>query len=557
MQRDINSLTTRRFDLLVVGGGIYGACTARDAALRGLDVALIEQSDFSSATSHNSGKIVHGGIRYLQHLDFRRMRESLAELGVWLAIAPHLVKPMEFVIPAQGYLMRGPAALLAGVIVHRLTGLGTQRSVPESLKTRMGRIYRKSTLQKMIPGLPPEGLTGAASWYDGQLVDADRVVLECVQAASDIGAVVANHVVAESLLMANGKVEGIAATDRIGGRELEIRAKTTVITGGPWARSFLGKVFGSDAQALAPPLAKNMNIVVPQLLGDYGIGIPSQRKSDAVIGSESRLYFVAPWKDVSIIGTTHFPYDGAADSYKPDEEEIQEFLDELNSAYPRADLSLDQVHYVYSGLTPADPDSIRAEVGRSKRAEVIDHSIANNADGLITVIGVKYTTARLVAERVIDLVERRMGRRPNGKLARTRPLPGALDLLNAEAIFAKRQWGADPIADLIYPFGSGLPASSEGDTHSFEAAFEFCARHSVRNEMALTLDDLLLRRFDLVERGLFTDKLFEIACNVLADELGWNSEAIEQQISDFRTCAHKSPYLSKILASAHSTPINT
>jgi glycerol-3-phosphate dehydrogenase len=534
MKRDLDALASGQFDLLVVGGGIYGACIARDAALRGLHVALIEQSDFSSATSHNSGKIVHGGIRYLQHLNLRRVRESVSELGIWLTIAPHLVCPMKFVIPTQGHLMRGPAALFAGILAHKLIATGTQRHVTAALKTSMGRVYSKAALHDMIPGLPGEDLTGAASWYDGQLVDADRVVLECVEAAVENGAIAANHVSAEAILRANGKVSGVGAIDQLTGNELEIRAKTTVVSGGPWAGSFLAKSIGGDASALAPPLAKNMNIVVPKMLSGFGVGLPSQRKSDAVMGSESRLYFFAPWKDVTIIGTTHFPYDGDPDEYEPTEDELQSFLDELNAAYPPAALSHEKVHYVYAGLTPADPESVRGEVGRSKRAEIIDHALAGNADGLITAIGVKYTTARLVAERVVDLVQKKLGRSGRSLEARSALLPGARGFSQSDACWANNDPSDDMIADFLRPYGSRRPDQLPSAGSPFPVVFESCARHAARNEMAMTLDDLLLRRFDLVERGLMTDDLLDIACSVLATEHGWSDVGAQKKKMEFR-----------------------
>jgi glycerol-3-phosphate dehydrogenase len=535
MKRDTESLSAQHFDLLVVGAGIYGACIARDAALRGLTVALIEKGDFSSATSHNSGKIVHGGIRYLQHLDFRRVRESVSELGVWLTIAPHLVKPLQFVVPTQGYLTRGPAALLAGLVMHRMIATGTQRNVMPGLRTAAGRIYSKSRLREMLPDLPMSGLSGAASWYDGQLVDADRIILECVQSAVGCGAVAANHVEAIDVLRSDGRIHGIAAIDRVSGSELEIRATMTVVAGGPWAGSFLNRTLGKQSANLAPALAKNMNIVVPRIFSDYGVGIPSKRESDAVVGSESRLFFVAPWKNVSIIGTTHFPYDGDPDEYQATEAEVEQFVDELNAGYPPARLSPENVLYVYSGLTPADPDSVRGEVGRSKRAEIIDHGMVDDAEGLITTIGVKYTTARLVAERVVDLVQKKNRSSTTSRDARMTRLPGG-ENYSPPRDAQSAPW-PDPtsVSDLLAPYGSLAEAIFADTDDDYEAVFRTCVRHATENEMATTLEDALLRRVDIVERGLLTDDLLRAASEEMATALGWSPAESETQQTDFRS----------------------
>lgn len=534
MQRNVDALSSQQFDLLVVGGGIYGACIARDAALRGLSVALIEKGDFCSETSHNSAKILHGGIRYLQHLDLRRVRESVVELGIWLSIAPHLVRPLKFVIPTQGYISRGPVALQVANLLHSMIGYGTQKNVQAGLRTPIGRVYGRAALREFIPDLRMDGLTGAASWHDGQYVDAAGVVLECIKSAVENGAVVANYVVADSILRSKNKVLGVNAHDLIGHGHLSIEARMTVFAGGPWAEPNLRRALGRPAASLAPPLAKNMNIVTRRLFGDYGVGIPSNRKSDAVIGSESRLFFVTPWKDVSVIGTTHFPYDGDPGDYRVTDDEIDEFVEEVSAAYPPAELSRQDIYYVYSGLTPADPDALSGEVGRSKRAAIIDHSQSSDLAGLITVIGVKFTTGRLVAERVVTLIQQKLKQAPNPLVSRTTPLPGARGYILGGSCANPNNADDRRFGDLLGRYGSQLPKRLQGAPVGFDDAFGACVEHAVRNEMAMTLNDVLLRRSDLVERGLLTEKLLIRAANVVAKELGWDNAEAERRRSDFR-----------------------
>lgn len=533
MKRSIDELEDGSFDLLVVGGGSHGACIARDAALRGLSVALIEQGDFSSGTSHNSLKIVHSGIRYLQHLDIRRIRESINELRTWLTIAPHLVQPLQMVIPTQGYLSRGPMALQIALLLHRLLGLGLPASVPATAKIPLGRVRMKSSLADTIPGLPLDGLSGSASWHDGQFLDADRVVLECVEAAARIGAVVANYVSATSLLYSDRKVSGVTAVDEIKRTEFEIRARMTILAGGPWTEQILAGSLPDNAQVSVPPLARNMNIVTRRMFSEFGIGIPSKRSSDGVIGSESRLFFVTPWKNVSVIGTTHFPYEHGPDDYHVSDSEIDEFINEINESYPSANLKSSDVLYVYGGLTPAESEANRGEVGRSKQAEIVDHSSSSGIEGLVSVIGVKYTTARLVGERAVTLAMRKLGAHGDATIGRKALLPGAQNWTARRRASAPDTADAR-IEDLLAPYGSAPPDAVSDGVGEFTEVFAECVRHAVREEMAMTLQDVLLRRTDLLERGLLTEELLQIAARVMGEERDWVQSRVDGACAKIR-----------------------
>lgn len=524
MKRDLDALSEQQFDILVIGGGVYGSCIARDAALRGLSVALIEKSDFCSGTSHNSLKIIHSGIRYLQHFDFRRVRESISERRIWLTIAPHLVRPLRFVIPTQGYLTRGPLALQIAIVLHRLLGLDWNRGVPHGSRIPLGRVVGKAGLQKEIPGLPTKGLSGAASWHDGHAVEADRLVLECLQSAAAKGAAIANYVSAESLLCTSGRVDGVVAMDHATGRQLDIRARITVNAAGPWIQKILQRSLGDKVGSAVPPLAKNMNIVTRQLMPQYGVGIPSKRPSDATMGSESRLFFITPWKGVSVIGTTHFPYEGDPDDFSVSEADVQDFIDEVNCSYPPAKLTADCVFYVYSGLTPAEPGEGKGEVERSRHAEIVDHASQHDIEGLLSVVGVKYTTSRLVAERVTSLVQNKLGMPIDTHLARTELLPGAIGRVSGSR---KTQHSGDDISDLLDRYGCNPPVDAVAG--NFESVFAACVRHSVDHEMALSLDDFLLRRNDLAARGLLTKPLIRRSADAMRERLNWSNDETDRQ----------------------------
>lgn len=539
MKRNVDELGSETFDLLVVGGGSHGACIARDGSLRGLSVALIDKGDFCSGTSHNSLKIVHSGIRYLQHLDIKRIRESISELKIWLSIAPHLIRPLQFAIPTQGYLTRGPMALQAGLLLHKLIGSGL--GAKQTAGIPIGRVHMKSSLADYFPGLPLDGLTGVATWHDGQMLDADRIVLECLQTAVANRAVVANYVSANGLLQSGNTVHGVSAFDEIGNTEIEIKARTTIIAGGPWTEEILRRSMGNEAESVVPPLARNMNIVTRQLFSDYGVGIPSRRSSDAIIGSQSRLFFVTPWKNVSAIGTTHFPYEGAPRDYKVSEHEIDEFVAEVNDSYPPAQLKIGDVLYVYSGLTPAEPEDVRGEVGRSKQSEIIDHSKYGDLDGLISVIGVKYTTARLIGERAVTMAQEKLRTERGPFRTRTERLPGAQNAETGNLPPASIEAG-DGISDILAPYGSKPPGGLAQDSKLYSDVFADCIRHAVRHEMAMTLDDVLIRRTDLVERGLMTEEFVYLAAKLMAEEFNWSQRDTQLKCDEMLS---KIRYLSK------------
>jgi glycine/D-amino acid oxidase-like deaminating enzyme len=233
MRRDLDSLS-QPFDLLVIGAGIHGACIARTAAMAGLRVALIEKGDFSVATSRNSAKLIHGGLRYIQHFDVPRIRESMVAQRTWFRFAPHLMRPLRFIIPTYGYATRGPVALAGGIVAFHMIAAGRNKGIRPEIRLPRSGVMSHSTLASTHPALDRDDVTGGAYWYDGQMLDAARVTLECVWDAVDAGAVAANHVEAVALLHDSSGVKGVVARDVITGAEFEVRASLTVNATGPW-----------------------------------------------------------------------------------------------------------------------------------------------------------------------------------------------------------------------------------------------------------------------------------------------------------------------------------
>lgn len=500
MQRQTQRLADEEFDLIVVGAGVHGACVARDAALRGLKVALVDKGDICGSTSHNSLKTIHGGIRYLQHLNFKRTLESINEQKYWLRTAPDLVKPLPFMMPTYGHGSRGKEAMWAGIRLYETLGFGRNRSLPANRKIPKGQIIPTEQCLQLAPGVDANGLTGGAIWYDAQVEDADRAVLQLAKDAFNHGACVANYVAAKQLVTEKKRVVGLQAQDRLSGETFTIKGQVIVNATGPWAGQWTRENQSSLAKPLSLPLTKSMNIVTRQLLPDYAIGVKSQRASDSVVGDTKRLYFIVPWRDCSIIGTTHFHHNGSIDNWQDDTEttqrEIQQFIDEINIAYPPAKLTLDDVHYCYQGLTPANEPGQHENATRLHHSKVIDHKSRDGIDGLISIVSIKWTTARLVAKQATDLAAGKLGNTTRCKTHQT-PLPH------------------DELTD--------LHSQSDG-----AAIRDFCDV-AIKHDMAVSLADLLTRRTDALMRGKLTAEQIATAGRYMATALNWDNIECDAQ----------------------------
>lgn len=388
------------FDLIVLGGGIYGACVLRDAAMRGLSAVLIEQGDFGCETSHNSNKIIHSGIRYLQNADLSRVFECIGEARNWLNIAPHIVRPMPFVVPSYGRDILHKEILGAGVKVHdcmkRLAGCG----LPPG-----GFLSKAETLDR-FPMLDPEGLRGGALWYDAQLIDANRLIYECIWDAVRRGGVAMNYKKAVTLLEEGNRVCGVRISDVETGAETDLRSRVVVNATGPWLGALMPEAvtrrYGLDQHFLG------MNLVIQQVFASGGLAMYGPGEDPRA--TKRRLYFLTPWKECSIIGTSHTYFRGHPENAAVSDEAIENLVNAANGAFPFLNLEASQVRYVYQGLTPASAE--KQSITRSTRFEIIDHDTADGLAGLISVKGVKLTSARFIAERALDLVETKMGRKP-------------------------------------------------------------------------------------------------------------------------------------------------
>jgi glycerol-3-phosphate dehydrogenase len=548
MKRDLQQLANNSFDVLIIGGGIYGVCAAWDAALRGLTVALIEKGDFGGATSSNSLKIIHGGLRYLQHADFKRMRESIAERKVLMRIAPHLVHPLPCVMPTYGHGIRGKEVIALALLVNDLVGFD-RNVLPDPQKTLpRGRVISKDECKKLIPGVDENGLTGGALWYDCQVYNSERMLLAILHSAFDSGAVVANYVEMSGFRKNADRITGILAKDVLTGDEFEIRAKIVINNSGPWINNILHALNGRKPKVM---LSAAMNLVLKrQLIPQYAVGIWSTSKfkdEDAFISKGSRLLFITPWRKYSLIGTTHVPYEGEPGEFRVKEKDIESFVQEVDQAYPAANIKREDVSFFYAGMLPIDGiNQQTGDVKLLKNFQIIDHKAENGVEGLISVVGVKYTTARDVAQRTIDLVFEKFGKAAPKSPTSVTPIFGGKiekfeDFLNQEKSDAPKGLDKASVEHLLYNYGSEYrrilnyinknPEWAQ-PVHSTNEVLKAEVIYSVREEMALKLADVVRRRTELGSAGNPGEQSLKACALLMAEELGWDDTRIQNEIEE-------------------------
>ena len=380
-----NTIRRDRYDLVVVGGGVYGIMTALEATRRGLRPALLERAEFAAATSANSLRILHGGLRYLQSLDLPRSLESIRERAWWLRNFPDQVLPLPCLMPLYGDGLRRPLALGLALGLNDLLG----RFVGDLLPP--GRVVEAKVVRDIFPAVFPHGLKGGAVWYDAFAPEMPRLLLEILGWACAEGAVALGHVEALGLLVDGVRCAGVRARDCGSGAELQLRAPVVINTAGPWAPAFAAACGGEAPGLFVPTLAWNIAFR-RTALADHALAVAPRRKG-------AQIYFVVPWQGVMLAGTGHAVWHDGPEPVSVPEPLLEAFIADLNAAVPGLRLGPREILRVFAGLLPAQRAGAAA---LAKRAAIVDHGAGRGPAGLYSVSGIKLTTARAVAARLLD-----------------------------------------------------------------------------------------------------------------------------------------------------------
>jgi glycerol-3-phosphate dehydrogenase len=516
--------TSVEFDVIIIGAGINGAGIARDAAMRGLKVLLLDKGDLCAGTTAWSTRLIHGGLRYLEHGEVRLVRESLRERETLLRIAPHLIKPLPILVPIFANRRRGAWTIRAGMIVYDL--LSFDKKLPSHR-----RLSRQETLQH-APGLCPQGLKGAVIYYDAQVEYAERLVVENALSAHENGTVVHTYSQVEDLLIHDGTVRGVRFSDQLTGENKEAVCRLVINASGPWADQLLERVGVSAPRFLGG--TKGSHLIVAPFPGAPNSAVYVEAEQD------HRPIFIIPWNSNYLIGTTDIRFTGSLEHVEISDGEVEYLLSETNRLIPGAQLTHKSILYTYSGVRPLAFSSEKDERGITRRHFIREHP---EISGLISIVGGKLTTYRSLAEQVVDLCLRRLKKEAPSCRTATVPLPGAPS--SELGAFGQELKGLSPQTahHLLSIYGARSLSILESTREEPELLEVFDAEtgaiaaeviFAFKSEMARTLTDCLLRRTMVGLNSMCGLDAVEATAGITSAEFGWSADRVRLEVESYQ-----------------------
>ncbi len=542
MERFIENYSDETFDLIVVGGGITGAAVAYDAASRGLSVALVEKKDFGCATSAATSKLIHGGARYLANLEFDLVRESLRERKNLENIAPNFVYPLPVMLTSYGTKLFNTMPVLgAGMVLYDMLSFDKGWTWDKSKKIPLHRAISARKALELEPNVKKDGLKGAFIYYDCASLYPERLTLAFIKSAVKYGAKVANYSKVEGFVFAEDKViGGVKVKDLINDKDVELKGKLVINCGGPWADLILALTKGESGDKKLRR-SEGIHVITKKMVNTHLVAAGTP---------EGDHVFILPWKGHTLIGTTDKEYTGHPDEFKVTKQAILEMLDKVNSCFGNDQpISYDDVVFTYGGLRPLVEQDTKDVYESSRKYEIFDNA-QDGLDGLITVEGGKYTTSRNLAETAMKMIAKKLNRAPGNCITDKQQLAGCeikdmelfietlkrdnktLDELSIEVL--GRYYGSD--YDKVIKIAGQDKSLAEPITDAGEIPAQ--ALYAVRSEMAMTLEDVLLRRTGIGGLGDPGKDTIKRIADLVANELGWDearkTKEIEQVSELFR-----------------------
>jgi glycerol-3-phosphate dehydrogenase len=525
VRRDFAELARTEFDVAIIGGGMIGTGVARDAAMRGLKAILFEKEDFCYGTSGRSSRMIHGGLRYLANYDLGLVREGLREREILLRLAPHLVHPLRFLIPIYGGFLH-KMKLKVGMILYDL--LSYDKSLPSHKSLNRAQVLEEE------PALAENGLRGAYVYYDSQTPLTERLCMENVVSAQSHGALLLNHAKVVELVKQSDAVSGVKVEDVLSGKTVQFRSRLVVNVGGPWLDEIVRGV--RRAQELLARTTRGIHLVTPKVTED----------AVALFATDGRAYFVMPWLDFELIGTTDVDYDKDMDAVKAEVEDVNYLQTEVQRAFPKT--RFDKIFYTIAGVRSLLRVEGVKESSVTRRHIIYDHEKEEGLKGLVTVIGGKLTAYRGIAEDVTDVVCGKLGSSAECTTAKEK-LPGA-DPTELGRIQAQRDWLAkengisvETLDRLVSLYGSRhrevlnyLKKDRRLRERICKTQPDIMAEvvHAIEKESAVTLTDFMIRRSLIAFRqceGLD-------CCTKVAKKMGailrWSSRSVTQQVNAYK-----------------------
>ncbi|HNV57462.1 MAG TPA: glycerol-3-phosphate dehydrogenase/oxidase [Smithellaceae bacterium] len=537
MERFIEKNPHEKFDVIVIGGGISGASVAYEAATRGLKVALLEKKDFSWATSAATSKMIHGGLRYLVNGEVRLVRESLRERRVLENIAPNYVYPQPIMMMHHKKpLKNNKRVVKVGMLLYDALSYDKNRTWDPCKRIPAHKTISRREVLRQEPHVRAEGLAGASVFCDCMSIFPERLTLAFIKSAVAHGAKAANYAKVEGFLMdAGNRVAGVKVKDLLTGEVHDIAGTVTVNCGGPWADLLLdmAKPDGKDAPMLRR--SEGIHIITAKRLlsGQYIVGSMTP---------SGRHFFLIPWRNHTLIGTTDKPFNGNPDDYRVTRESIMELIDDVNRSFGDGKLSYEDVKHTYGGLRPLVEKETRETYTSSRKYEIYDNKDAG-LDGLITVEGGKYTTSRRLAENCLKIVAVKLGRNLGKSVTNKKFLTGCeikdLNFFMNEARAQDNGLSPATLEYLARNYGTeyreiaklAREDQSLSETLNNDGEIQAQVVYAVRNEMARTLSDIVMRRTGIGTLGNPGEEVLRKVADVAARELRWDKEKTEKEIA--------------------------
>lgn len=530
----IKKVQSQELDILVIGGGIVGAGAALDAATRGLKTAVVEAQDWSSGTSSRSSKLIHGGLRYLEMLDFSLVKEALQERSILLQkIGPHLTRPIPFLYPLKHRIWER-IYIGSGIMLYDTLGItsGNSRGVP------MHKHYSKKGIQKIVPALKDNVFIGAIRYYDGQVDDA-RYNMEVIRTASHYGAHAISRTKVTNFIKENKKIIGAGVEDLESGQVFQIRAKQIINATGVWTNEMQDILSKSRSYNFKVRASKGVHLVVPKNKIKSEVGF--------ILKTEKSVLFIIPWFNHWILGTTDTEYSFNKDHPAATLTDIKYILNHVNKILVTS-IEHKDIQGVFVGLRPLLSSDTSTASSTAKLSR--EHIVANVEPGLVMVAGGKWTTYRIIAKEAVDKAVANLNLKKNlPSITHDVPLIGAQGLkaiINAKARIAEEyNLDQNQINHLINRYGSNIIKVLEyvnknselrkpipGAENYISAEIAYAASH----EGALHLEDVLTRRtrisIESWDRGIMASVP---AANIMGQVLGWNENKIKQEISIYES----------------------
>jgi glycerol-3-phosphate dehydrogenase len=521
MKRNFDGLSNEKFDLVVIGGGVIGTGVARDAAMRGVKTILVEKEDFGYGTTSRSTRLIHGGLRYLSHLDFKLVKMDLREREVLLRIAPSLVKPLPFLLPLTSLHQH----FVMGVGMRIYDQFSRGKSVPS-----YNHLSRQRTMEAE-PGLELKGLRGAYEFYDAQVALPERLCVENAISATRAGATVVNHATVVGIIRSGNAVEKVKIKDGLSRAVSEVQTRAVVSVAGHWTNDILAMVAGNTNSEIRTTMG--IHLVTPKI---------SNNALVLFAKSDGRLVFVIPWQEYSLIGTTDTVYSGDKDHLSAEAAHVEYLIEAVRTAFPN--LKASDIHWTFAGLRSLVGAKGKKVSDVSRSHLIVDHETADGVSGFVSILGGKMTGYRSIAEEAVDLVCKKLGVEAPCGTAET-ALPGAPGLTDEESKRLAKESGLseETVAHLNSIYGSRAPevirmaASDENGRkplcpHSKDIVAQVW--HAVEEEACMTPSDFLLRRGTCGLASCQGLDAVETVAVEMARKLGWSIGEWQERARDHR-----------------------